>query len=106
MKLTIASGSIDFIGNYCESINTNPYAEPYDKKATIEYIEKTKYIQVNEYHLDTYFSGKALEFLQKAKDIMNQGNHDRSDIRTDYFDVGWYLNLHIGRWNKSYEFKN
>ena len=48
MKLTIASGSIDFIGNYCESINTNPYAEPYDKKATIEYIEKTKYIQVNE----------------------------------------------------------
>jgi hypothetical protein len=33
---------------------------------------------------------------------MNDGNHDRSDIQTDYFDVGWYVDVNIGRWNKPY----
>jgi hypothetical protein len=29
-------------------------------------------------------------------------NHDNSDIMTDYFDVGWYLNINVGGWNKPY----
>jgi hypothetical protein len=34
---------------------------------------------------------------------MDIGNHDRSDIQTDYFDVGWYKSVNIGTWNKPYE---
>jgi hypothetical protein len=33
---------------------------------------------------------------------MMVGNHDRSDIQSDYFDVGWYVDINIGRWNKPY----
>jgi hypothetical protein len=33
---------------------------------------------------------------------MNMGNHDNSDIMTDYFDVGWYVDVNIGLWNKPY----
>jgi hypothetical protein len=31
------------------------------------------------------------------------GNHDRSDIQSDYFDVGWYVDVNIGSWNRPYE---
>jgi len=34
---------------------------------------------------------------------MDIGNHDRSDIQSDYFDVGWYKSVNIGKWNKPYE---
>ena len=58
---------------------------------------------VNEYHIASHFTGVAKEFLLKLKDAMNVGNHDNSDITTDYFDVGWYIHINIGKWNKPYE---
>lgn len=105
MKLTIASGEIDFINNYIENVQGDWRASEQQKQDNIAYVNRTRYIQANPYYLEDSFSGKALEFMQKAKDIMNQGNHDRSDIMTDYFDVGWYVDLHIGRWNKPFETK-
>jgi hypothetical protein len=33
---------------------------------------------------------------------MNAGNHNRSDAMTDYFDVGWYVDVNIGKWNQPY----
>lgn len=102
MKLTIASGEIDFIENYIENVKGDWRASEQQKQDNIAYVKRTGYIQVNHYYLEDSFSAKALEFLQKAKQIMNEGNHDRSDIMTDYFDVGWYIDLHIGRWNKPF----
>jgi hypothetical protein len=32
----------------------------------------------------------------------NQSVDDKSDIQTDYFNVGWYVNVNIGRWNQPY----
>ena len=58
---------------------------------------------VNTYHIDNHFTGVAKEFLLKLKDAMMVGNHDRSDSMTDYFDVGWYIGINIGKWNKPYE---
>ena len=34
---------------------------------------------------------------------MNDGNHDNSEIQYDYFDVGWYIDVNIGRWNQPYQ---
>ena len=58
---------------------------------------------VNEYHIASHFTGVAKEFLLTLKDAMNVGNHNNSDITTDYFDVGWYIDINIGKWNKPYE---
>ena len=58
---------------------------------------------VNEFHIDRHFTGVAKEFLLKLKDAMMVGNHNNSDIITDYFDVGWYIHINIGKWNKPYE---
>jgi hypothetical protein len=35
-------------------------------------------------------------------DALNTGNHDRSDIQADYFDVGHYVDLSIARGNKPF----
>lgn len=60
------------------------------------------YENVNHFHLEIHYQGRALEFLQKLYALMMQGNHNNSDPMTDYFDVGWYVEINIGRWNKPY----
>lgn len=56
--------------------------------------------QINEFHLDQYLHSDILEGM---KAIINEGNHDNSDIQSDYFDVGWYVNMSMGSWDKNYE---
>lgn len=58
---------------------------------------------VNTYHIDKNFEGKARKFLSEVVDAMNVGNWNKSDISTDYFNVGWYVDVNIGKWNKPYK---
>ena len=62
-------------------------------------------IGVNHYYLDSQWQGKALAALRKIVDICQEGNHDNSDISTDYFDVGWYLHIQIGAWDKPFQLR-
>jgi hypothetical protein len=57
---------------------------------------------INPYWYHEHHTGRALDFLKEVSAAMNKGNHDNSDIMTDYFDVGWYTDISIGRWNKPY----
>jgi len=68
-------------------------------------IDFGKNAQLNHYYLDRNFKGKALKALQQMMKIINKGNHDRSDSQTDYFDVGWYVHLEIGKWNQDFAYK-
>jgi hypothetical protein len=61
-----------------------------------------EYDQVNVYHVDSFYSGRAKEFLMKAVEILNTGNYNNSDVMTDYHDVGHYININVGRWDKAY----
>ena len=45
---------------------------------------------------------KALAFLSEVIPAMNVGNFDNSDPMTDYFHVGWYVDVNLGRWDKPY----
>lgn len=60
--------------------------------------------QVNTYHVDRGWTGKAAEFLNELVAAM-KGNewYDRSDIMTDYFDTAYFMDINIGRWDKKYE---
>ncbi len=60
------------------------------------------YSQINPYWIETHWSGRAAAFLTELKAAMSVGNHDNSDIMTDYFDVGWYVEINIGRYDKHY----
>ena len=58
--------------------------------------------QVNEYHIDKHYTGIAQQFLNELHAAMMTGNYNNSDIMTDYFDVGWYTDINIGKWDKEY----
>jgi hypothetical protein len=60
------------------------------------------YIQVNHYSIDREYSGELASFLNELRDAMMAGNHDNSDVMTEYYDVGWYVSINFGRWNKPY----
>lgn len=88
LVLNVKSAGIDFFGDYHNS----------------EEAMKWGYIQVNTYWYHDHFDGKSKEFLKEVIEAMNEGNWDRSEIQYDHFDVGWYVNVNIGKWNKPFEF--
>ena len=52
------------------------------------------------------FSGDCEKFMSEILNVLYTGNHDNTDIMTDYFDVGWYVSVNIGAWDKPYTFNN
>lgn len=79
--LNISKGSIDFFGENTEKRN----------------------MQVNPYHYEKHFTGKALDFLKEVVPLLF-GEHyfDKSDSMVDYFDCSHYVEVNVGRWNKDY----
>lgn len=104
LNVRISSGKIDLIGNYIETVGDANVMRDYEEVA--KYVKRTGYIQVNHYWLDTAYTGRALEYLEKVKAIMAVDHWDKSDIQSDYFHCAYYMNIHIGAWNKSFEVTN
>ena len=99
LSLTVKSGKIDFISNINRVLSDRPGGFRNDSPAKDS-------IQVNPYWYQEHFDGEALRFLSEILPAMNDGNHDNSDIQSDYFDVGWYVYVNIGRYNKPYNLTN
>ena len=88
IRLTISAAPIDLIGEHIKN----------------EYLTgKETYLQLNEYHLEHAYTGKLLETFKKIKAAMNIDNWDRSDATVDYFDVGHYVNIQIGQWDRPFK---
>jgi hypothetical protein len=102
LVLTVREGKIDFMSNYSPSTWNTRYQDI--EKNAIENDKKRGYIQVNVYHFKDHFTDEAKDFLTEVIPAMNMGNHDNSDIQTDYFDVGWYVDVNIGEWDKPYKY--
>lgn len=64
----------------------------------VGYTGNEVYANVNMYHLDRAFTGERLELFKKIKNVLNNGNHDRSE-----FDVGWYVEVNLGRFEKPFK---
>ena len=88
LVLNISSGKIDFIKNYNENTTDS---------------QKEESIQVNQYYFKEHFSGEARDYLREVIEVMNTDNYDNSDSQTDYFDVGHYIDVNVGKWDKPYE---
>ena len=98
--MRITASAIDFIGNYNATRQSREWGLP-------EHVRHvpTTCMDVNPYWYKEHFTGEARQVLETIMPILNEGNHDRSDSRTDYFDVGWYVDVKIGQWNKPYTLK-
>lgn len=78
-------------------------AAPVDLVAACLYQDKGAHIALNHHYLDRAFDGDLLATFEAFKTALNIGNHDRSDSMTDYFDVGHYVNMQIGKWDKPFQ---
>lgn len=104
LVLTISKGGIDFISEYCDGLADEHY---YSQEGN----DKPDNFSVNTYHIDSHFKGSTAECLNKLKEALNgkgtdTENFDKSDIMTDYFHVGWYIDISVGKWNKPYDYTN
>ena len=64
-----------------------------------------QYTFIDEFNPDVWNNGhflteKAHNIFKRVVEIANQYNYDNSDVQSDYFDVNFYLNLNIGKWDK------
>lgn len=94
----VSQGPLDIIGNMYEIAMAKP-----DTFYARDNAPKPEHIRVNPYWISENYSGKVRDFIQALKDAMDVGNHDRSDIQIDFFDVGWYIDINIGKWDKPYQ---
>lgn len=94
----IKSGKIDLIANFLSTTNSPIYKTqdglPREGVTCVE--------DINPYHYQDEFSGKALNFLNELFTALNHKNYNNSDSQIDYFDVGHYIDVNIGKWNKPY----
>lgn len=93
LVLTLTEGKLDIIGNHNAVVRNSSWSGHV----------ATDHLNVNHYWFRDHYTGKVKEFLEKVIAAMNVGNHDNSDIMTDYFDVGWYIDVNVGKWNKPYK---
>lgn len=73
------------------------------RSAPVDLIAINKYRQINPYHLADHFTGELLETIKKIIAALNIDNHDRSDSMSDYFDVGHYVDVSLGRFDKPFQ---
>lgn len=57
---------------------------------------------VNTYHYKKHFEGELLTTIDKIVDALNTDNFDKSDIQSDYFHVGHYVDFQFGTWDKAF----
>ena len=87
LVVNVSQGPLDVIGNI--------YARDKSPKPT--------HIQVNPYWISDHYTGEVCEFLTELLQAMKDTDwHDRTDIQTDYFDISWYTDINIGKWDKPY----
>ena len=98
LVVTVTSGVLDIPANIFEVFNKEAEWKGYEPLHN-----KPSHIQVNEYYIEEQYSGVARDFLLELKEAMNIGNYNHSDIQSDYFDVGFYTNINIGKWNKPFK---
>ena len=83
IEMNISEGSIDFLGAY-----KNSYPET--KYATVSYARN-------------FHDGPVKDLIEKILKVLNHRNYDNSDIQSDYFDIGHYVHINIGKWDKPYK---
>lgn len=63
---------------------------------------KQGYETINHHYPENHFEGELLETFEKIITAMNINNYDNSDVYTDYFDVGYYIDIQLGSWDKPF----
>jgi hypothetical protein len=90
--LNIASAPVDIIA----ALVPSEYRKP----------AEMTYAQIYHKRVDECFTCADLTAtFEKIADALNLDNFDKSDSMTDYFHVGHYVDINVGKWNKPFAVK-
>jgi hypothetical protein len=68
----------------------------------VELDATVQHFTLNPYHYKNYMSPELGKVFDEIFTALNTGNHNNSDAMTDYFDVGWYVDVQIGEWDNPF----
>lgn len=91
--LTIRSAPVDLVAEAFEAERRHYLLK--DEAAKVP-----SYMSVNHYNAARAY-GEDHIFVKIAA-ALNTDNYDRSDSQSDYFDVGHYVDINIGKWDKPF----
>lgn len=60
------------------------------------------FYRIHPVYLESIYTGELLETWVSIRKALNLDNYDHSDIMTDYFDVGHYVSIKIGKYEKPF----
>jgi hypothetical protein len=98
LVINLSAGSLDIIGNY----NDQQIERHKFNNRDLNLAET--YLDVNTYYIHEAYTGEVKTFLMALNQACMTGNHNNSDIQSDYFDVGWYVDINVGKWDKPYQY--
>jgi len=83
--------------------------DPY-KHEEIE-VDINGYEQINHYHAEKLYGENNAKIIEKVSEIVHtapakaggRSYYCNDDIQSDYFDRAYYVNIHVGAWDKPYE---
>lgn len=96
LVVNIKEGKHDFIAI------ANAKGQEMAERRGHRYHPSTGYVQVNTYYPEHY--GDASEFLEELIAAMKGTKwYNNSDIQVDYFDIAYYIDINVGKWDKPYQ---
>ena len=104
----IIQDSKDIPENAPDRIGTGYTKEDIEQRQKKGYHQLNKYTLRDDYNPSTWCNGVFLteqghDLLRRVARIAETFNYDESDPQTGYFDVNFYLDIELGKWNKNFE---
>lgn len=101
------NSSTRIIEDYSKWVNLSDVEiwESEQRKEELKNRLEHKNITINQYHIDKDYelSNYGKKVFKFVKELCDSFNYDDSDSMTDYFNCGFYLELKIGKYDKSFE---
>lgn len=94
---TVRSAPVDLVGEWLGIANR------VREHRGMELLERGGSVSINDYYVADQFD-ESLGVMVAIHEALDTDNHDRSDSQTDYFDVGHYIDMNIGAWDKPFIF--
>ena len=100
LVVNIFKGPLDFIGEE-QKVRNERAAIRGERAYPVE-----GYIQVNQYYCEEWATDPTIKrfYGDLLAAIKSTGYYNNSDAMIDYFDHDFYIDINIGRWDRSYEY--
>jgi hypothetical protein len=95
IEMTIYSAPVDLLGM------VNAHNKQEAEWRSHPFHECTKSVQGIGRHPEIF--GDYAPIIEAAQDALNLNNYDRSDSQSDYFEVGHYVRMDLGRFDRPFQ---